>query len=108
MNKIIALIVAVMALLIFCSCSAPAEEEPANPIVGTWVMQGWDYKYTFNADGTGKNEGMTESSFNWRTDGEKLTVDYGNSYADEYIYTIEKNTLNLVDTDNLIWIYERK
>lgn len=93
---LLVLAVLIVGIVLICkSCSAD------KSIVGTW-----DYDtvtvYRFDKDGNGALELPNGTySFTYKTDGEKLSVDFENESTNDstYAYTITGDTLTLVSED---------
>lgn len=86
----------IIGIVLLCkSCSAD------NSISGKW-----DYDtvtvYRFDKDGKGALELPNDTyAFTYKTDGDKLSIDFENESATDstYTYTVTKDTLKLVSED---------
>ena len=82
-----------------------------NPIVGSWKYEyiGYAFVYTFNGNGTGKYDAAgTEMQFTYTTDGNKISILYnGDSAPFETEYSIDGDTLNIIDSFGTDTLYQR-
>jgi len=104
MKKIISIMsmfAIITCALMLTGCKKEKKEEKIS-VVGTWVIESeanLNYKYTFNADGTGDYEFYgTSLPFKYEDKGDKLVITFkDNDVASEYKYRIEGNTIIIKD-----------
>lgn len=99
-----------LAMFAFAACSKDsdkadrafvASEEEKAPIVGEWGYEtNSEWKYVFEADGTGSYIfGGEPLTFTYEDDGEILKIKYDNAdNVNEFKYTIDKDTLSIEDS----------
>ena len=82
-----------------------------SALVGSWENKsyGSSYTYTFNEDGTGKYDaGGTLMEFTYTTSGNKISILYtGNTDPFETEYSIDGDTLNVIDSLGHDTLYEK-
>ena len=105
MKKIItsALVILMLAATVFVLTGCGENgggSTSSNPLVGSWKYSTGDYTYTFNEDGTGDyNAAGTKMEFTYTTEGSKISILYtGNTVPFETEYSIEGDTLNVIDS----------
>ena len=86
-----------------------ASKGTKNTIVGSWKYDGSDYTYTFNEDGTGNyNAGGTIMEFTYETKDKKISILInGNTAPFETQFSIDGDTLNIVDSFGNDTLYKR-
>ena len=71
-------------------------------IVGEWknTLEGFDFIYTFNADGSGKYDAAgTLMPFTYTIDGDKISILYeGDTVSFDTTFSVNGDTLNVVDS----------
>ena len=81
-------------------------------LAGTWASKEYSgrYVYTFNEDGTGNYDAAgTKMDFTYKIEDDKISILYtGNTAPFETRYTLDGNTLNIVDSFGNDTIYTRK
>lgn len=81
-------------------------------LVGSWASKDYSgrYIYTFNEDGTGNYDAAgTKMDFTYKIEDGKISILYtGNTAPFETTYTIDGNTLNIVDSFGKDTLYTRK
>ena len=93
-----------VALLILTGCG-----NKSNGIVGQWKYDGADYTYTFNEDGTGNyNAYGTKMEFTYELKDDQISILYtGNTDPFETKYSIDGDTLNIVDSLGKDTLYKK-
>ena len=106
--KIIALII-LLVVAVFALTGCGSENKSGNTIVGRWKYDGADYTYTFNEDGTGNYDAAgTKMEFTYTIEGNKISILYtGNTSPFETEYSIEGETLNIIDSFGSDTLYKR-
>lgn len=105
--KIVSLIsILLISVLILTGCE---NKEGSNSIVGSWKYATGNYTYTFNEDGTGNYDtGGTKMEFTYTVEDGKLSILYtGNTAPFETEYSIDGDTLNVVDSLGNDTLYKR-
>lgn len=114
-NWLLALAAVMISCLSFTACGSDHKDEPDDPttsdyaklLVGEWERDrslGGGLKYTFYANGKGSCEYYSDSTGDWKNDGNfswkvkgfDVSLDYGDGYIEYY------SIINLDETD-LIW-----
>ena len=87
--------------------TAPLEEAISN-YLGDAILGSMKMNIIFNDDNTGRTEmnmmnvSETLTSFTWSTDGDQITIDYGEDLITTNTYTIDGNILTtIIDDDEL-------
>lgn len=106
---IIVLLISSVLLLTGCGKENKEQDEKKTTIVGSWKYEGADYTYTFNEDGTGNyNAYGTEMKFTYTTNDNKISILYdGNTSPFETEYSIDGDTLNVLDSFGKDTLYKR-
>ncbi len=111
----ITLIIAILLTAIFAlaGCGAKSEDQKksnVNPIVGSWKSEYGDYVYQFNEDGTGSyNVYSTKMEFTYKTEGKNISITYnGNTIPFETEYSIDGDTLNVIDSFGNDTLYKKQ
>ena len=106
--KIIALIL-ILIIGVFALTGCGNDNKKGNTIVGSWKYDGADYTYTFNEDGTGNYDAAgTKMEFTYTTTENKISILYnGNTSPFETEYSIEGDTLNIIDSFGSDTLYKR-
>lgn len=89
--------------------SSVSDSNQTPSIVGEWKYQGMEFIYTFNEDGTGEyNAAGTLMPFTYKIDGDKISILYdGNTDPFETTFSIDGDTLNVVDSVGNDTLYKR-
>ena len=106
------LMIACIAILALTGCAENTEKVvSSNPLVGSWKNEylGYDFIYTFNADGTGKYDAAgTNMPFTYTTEGNQISILYdGDSASFDTEYSIDGSTLNVIDSLGNDTLYQR-
>ena len=106
----------VLILLAVVLCFTLVGCEKANnnkEIVGQWKnneIEGVEFVYTFNEDGTGKYEyGENVDNFKYTIDGNKISFKYTDEEMETFdtTFSIDGDTLNIKDSNNEDTLYEK-
>lgn len=103
-------LILLVAVLVLTGCGNKGEDNTKkNTIVGSWKYDGADYTYTFNEDGTGDyNAAGTKMEFTYKTEDNKISILYtGNTAPFETEYSINGDTLNIIDSFGSDTLYKR-
>ena len=119
---IIVLVVILIVAAILCAIFIPKyKKEKATPIkettqevtiVGKWTtkLEGYDFTYTFNEDGTGNyNAAGTDMNFKYTLESpNKISILYdGDTETFDTTYEIKEDTLNVLDSFGDATLYTR-
>ena len=105
--KVLALLMLVsVAVFAFAGCIGKA-----NDLVGYWKNDelGYDFVYTFNADGTGNYDAAgTQMPFTYKLDGNKISFLYdGYTETLDTTFTVNGDELVIKDSNDLDTIYKK-
>lgn len=115
-KSMLLILVLVSTILVFTGCGNTNEttenkdsKEIKNTIVGSWKYDGADYTYTFNEDGTGDyNAAGTIMEFTYETEDKKISILFsGNTAPFESEFSIDGDTLNIIDSFGKDTLYKR-
>ena len=86
------------------------KSQTTNSIVGAWKSVQADYTYHFNEDGTGDYSfSTTKMEFTYKTEGNKIAITYkGNTVPFETEYSIDGDTLNVIDSFGKDTLYKKQ
>lgn len=98
----------ILLFIIIVSIIAITGCQKKTSIVGTWVHDGYVYK--FNEDNTGSYTAFDNVlEFTYEDKGDKVSILYkGNTASADFEYKIEKDTLTIKDSFDNDVIYKRK
>ena len=103
----IIILIAILVIAVFALTGCGSEK--TYTLVGSWKYDGADYTYTFNEDGTGNYDAAgTKMEFTYTTEENKISILYtGNTSPFETQYSIEGDTLNIIDSFGSDTLYKR-
>ncbi len=105
--KIVSLVsILLISVLLLTGCENGSK---SNSIVGSWKYNSGNYTYTFNEDGTGDYDtGGSKMEFTYTLEDGKISILYkGSTSPFTSEYTIEGDTLNIVDSFGNNTLYTR-
>ena len=96
-------LVTLFAVTALSSCE-PDDDDFYYDIVGRWLQVAPDYGpiYDFNGNGSGMcyDDYYGDSFFYWNTNGDYMTLDFGQGYVKNYTWSFQGSSLYLYPTDN--------
>lgn len=113
MKKVFKSLLVVVLLLGVFTITACGKNQ-AKELVGTWkndtTVEGYEFIYTFNEDGTGKYDAAgTIMNFTYKTDGNKISFKYTDEDMEtlDTTFSVDGDTLNVKDSNNEDVFYKK-
>lgn len=101
------LLLVVLSIFVLVGCGKDKDNKDKDPLVGEWAYGSFVYK--FNDDKTGTYDALgTIMKFTYKTDGNKITIDYEDGGPFNTEYKIEDNTLIILDSFGNEVRYDKK
>ena len=108
-KSIVLALVLVVGIFAITACGNQGKE-----LVGTWkndtTVKGYEFVYTFNADGTGEYDAAgTVMKFTYKVDGNKISFKYTGEDMETWdtTYSVDGDTLNVKDSNNEDTLYKK-